>query len=321
MALGAAAAALVAVPFYAGEFQVTLLTQGVALAILASSVWLLLRICNLPSFGHAAFYGVGAYAAGLSVTRWHVHNIFLALGLAVAISIAVALPIALVVGRLKSVSFLLVTLAFAQMLMALSGRWRVLGGSDGLVGVIRPPATPLHADMFDPHNYYWFALGVLAVSLLVLILVVHSPFGGTLVGIRESESRMAALGYNAAAFRFVAFVVSAGIAGAAGVVSAYLTSFVDPSAAGALISARALLLAVIGGTSVFGPLVAAIGLTELENVLSSHTTHWLGIIGAVYIVVALVAPDRGLFATLRSWLRGVVLHFSGRPLAKLEEQP
>lgn len=297
--LAAGAAALLAVPSYCGQFQVTLLTQGISWAVLALGVWLLLRICNLPSFGHAAFYGVGAYAAGLAVTRWHVGNVFTALGLAILVSCAVALPIAIVVSRLASVSFLLVTLAFATMLQALAGRWPELGGSDGLVGVIRPSAAPLHVNLFDPANYFYFSAGVLLVSLLVVVLIVRSPFGGVLVGIRESEQRMAALGYHPLPYRAAAFVVSAALAGAAGVITAYLTSFVDPGDAGALISARALLLAVIGGTSVFGPVIAALALTELEHLLSSHTTRWLGVLGAIYVVVALVMPDGDWLAPLR----------------------
>jgi len=297
--VAAGAAALLAVPSYCGQFQVTLLTQGISWAVLALGVWLLLRVCNLPSFGHAAFYGVGAYTAGLAVTRWHIDNVFTALGLSILISCAVALPIALVVSRLASVSFLLVTLAFASMLHALAGRWKVLGGSDGLVGVIRPNAAPLHTNLFDPANYFYFAATVLFVSLLVVVLIVRSPFGGVLVGVRESEQRMAALGYNPLPYRAAAFVVSAALAGAAGVLTAYLTSFVDPGDADALISARALLIAVIGGASVFGPVVAALALTELEHLLSSHTTRWLGVLGAIYVVVALVMPEGDWLAPLR----------------------
>jgi branched-chain amino acid transport system permease protein len=281
------AVVLFAVPAAVGEFQVTLVTQAMASAVLALAVWLLLRYCELPSFGHSAFFGVGAYAAGLAVTRWHVDNIFIALGIAILASCVVALPIALVASRLGAVSFLLVTLAFASMLHALAGRWKETGGSDGLVGVIRPDAGPLPFDLGDPTNYYYFAVCVLVASIAILIVVVSSPFGGVLLGIREGANRMAALGYNTAAYRGAAFVLSAAIGGAAGLVSAYGTSFVDPSDVDALVSARALLFAVVGGTSIFGAPIAAIALTELENVFSSHTDRWLGLLGVVYILVAL----------------------------------
>jgi len=297
--VAAGLAALAAAPAYAGDFQLTLLAQGISWALLGVSVWLLLRVCNLPSFGHAAFYGVGAYSAGLAVTRWQVDNVFVALGIAVGISCAVAVPIALVVSRLTSVSFLLVTLAFATMLHSLAGRWDVLGGTDGLIGVIRPGAGPLHVDLFTTANYFYFCVAVLVVALAIVVVVVRSPFGGVLLGIRESEQRMASLGYNATAYRVGAFVLSAAIAGAGGLLTAYLTSFVDPNDVDALVSARGLLIAVIGGSSVFGAVGVGIGLTELEHLLSSHTTRWLGALGLVYIVVALLAPEKGWLGALR----------------------
>lgn len=293
--------ALAAVPPFVGEFQVTLLTQALSWGILSLAVWLLLRYCYLPSFGHAAFFGVGAYAAGLAVTRWSVDNVFIGLGIALLASCVAALPIALIVSRLKSVSFLLVTLAYATMLAALAGRWSVTGGSDGLAGVVRPDASPLPVELADPANFYYFAVGVLLVSMLVLLVVVGSPFGGVLLGIRESEQRMAALGYNPAPYRAAVFVLSAALAGAAGLVSAYLTSFVDPGDVGAIVSARALLYAVVGGGTLFGPPLAAIGFTELEHVLSSQTDRWLGLLGLVYVLVALVPWNRAgaLFRRLR----------------------
>jgi branched-chain amino acid transport system permease protein len=287
----AAAAVLVAVPLFAGPFQVALVTRGVVWATFALSVWLLQRVLNLPSFGHAAFFGVAGYAAGLAVTRWDIGNVFVALALAVAVTCVVAVPIALVASRLQSISFLLVTLAFAEMLHSLAQRWREVGGSDGLVGVIRPDAWPLPVELSEPIDYFYFSLAVLVVCVLVLLVIVRSPFGGVLAGIRESESRMSALGYNPVRYRVVAFLVSAAIAGAAGVVYAYLNRFVNPEDLGALVSARGLLIVVIAGSSLWGTPVVAIGLTLLEDTLSSQTARWLGVLGIVYIAVALMAGE------------------------------
>jgi branched-chain amino acid transport system permease protein len=132
---------------------------------------------------------------------------------------------------------------------------------------------------------------------------VRSPFGAVLLGLRESEQRMASLGYAPLPYRVAAFALSAALAGAAGTVSAYLTSFVDPGDVDALISARGLLIAVIGGASLVGPPVAALALTELEHVLSTHTTRWLGVLGAVYVLVALLTPEAGWLPALRRRLR------------------
>ncbi len=123
--IAAAVGVLAAVPLVTGSFFTTLVTRGMTWAILGLSVWFLLRLSNLPSFGHAAFFGVAAYAAGLAVTEWDVSNLFVALGFSLLITCVVAVPIAFVTTRLKGVSFLLVTLALAEMLHALALRWRV----------------------------------------------------------------------------------------------------------------------------------------------------------------------------------------------------
>jgi branched-chain amino acid transport system permease protein len=283
-------ALLALAPLFAGTFEVTLLTQGVIWAILGLSVWLLLRVLGEASFGHAAFFGVGAYVAGLAVVKADVENVFLALALGVAIACAVALPIALVAARLRGVAFLMITLAFAEMLRALSGRWKLLGGTDGLVGVTRP-SSPFA--LFEPATFYYFALVVGACVLLALLAFVRSPVGAVLKGIREGESRMAALGYNATAYRVLAFVVSAQIAAVAGVLNAYLHRFVDPGDVSALVSAKALLIVVLGGTSILGPVFGAFALTGLEEVLSSHSERWLGLLGLIYVLVAVLAPAPG----------------------------
>jgi branched-chain amino acid transport system permease protein len=250
--------ALVAVPHVADTFQVTLVVRGLAWATLAASVWFLLRLCNLPSLGHAAFFGIGAYTAGLAVTRWNVDNVFVALGLAVLVTAVLSLPIAVIAGRLRALSFILVTLAFAEMMRALATRWSELGGTDGLVGVA------------------------------VLLVVARSPFGAVLIGVRDSEQRIAALGYNPLLYRLGAFVLSAVVAGSAGVVHTYLNRFANPTDVAPLVSARALLIVVLGGAVVAGPISVAILLTMLEDALSSRTDRWLGLLGALYILVALL---------------------------------
>jgi branched-chain amino acid transport system permease protein len=312
------AAALIAVPAFADSFQLTLVTQGIAWGMVGLSVWLLLRFLELPSFGHAAFFGVGAYAAGLAITRWDIENVFIALALAVALSCAVAVPIALIAARLNSISFLLVTLAFAEMLHAVARRWDTVGGTDGLVGILRPSADPLPIDLTEPATFYYLALGLLAVALVVLLVVRRSPFGGALVGIRESPERMAALGYNAIAYRVAAFVLSAAIAGAAGGINAYLNRFADPGDLSPLISARGLLIAVIGGASLLGPPIAAIALTELEDALSSFTDRWLGLLGLVYVFVALLAVHELRPGAAWSRLRGRFTRAGARRTARLE---
>lgn len=283
----ATAAALFAAPFYLDVFQVGLVTRGLVWAVLGLSVWFLLRILGLPSFGHAAYFGIAAYVAGLAATQWDVGNVFVVLGLAVVVTCAVALPIAAVASRLGSIGFLLITLAFAEMLRALALRWRAVGGSDGLVGVVRPDAGPLPLDLATPVDYFYFTLGAAGLCLLLLWLVKRSALGGILVGIRESEGRMRALGYRVGAYKVFAFVLSAAIAAVAGVLHAYLIRFVSPEELSALVSARGLIIAVVAGSVLWASMVVAVLLTYAEDVASSHTEHWLALMGLAYVAVAL----------------------------------
>jgi branched-chain amino acid transport system permease protein len=281
-------AALVAVPHVADAFQVTLVVRGMAWATLAVAVWFLLRIGGLPSLGHAAFFGIGAYTAGLAVTRWHIDNVFVALVLAAGVTALLSIPIAVIASRLRNMSFILVTLAFAEMMRSLATRWEVLGGTDGLVGVLRPGAWPLSVDLADPTTFFYFALAVLLAAAAILVVVVRSPFGSVLAGVRDSEQRMSALGYNPILYRIAAFVLSATVAATAGVVHTYLNRFANPTDVAPLVSARALLIVVLGGATIAVPISVAILLTLLEDALSSRTDRWLGVLGALYVGVSLL---------------------------------
>lgn len=291
LVLGAALAGAAA-PFYLDVFQVGLVTRGLTWALVGLSVWFLLRLLSLPSFGHAAFFGTGAYVAGLAVTRWEVDNVFVAIGLAVAVTCAIALPIAVVASRLGSVGFLLITLAFAEMLRSLALRWRSVGGSDGLSGVVRPEAGPLPIDLSGPVTYFYFTFAVVLVCLFLLWLVRRSAFGGVLVAIRESEGRMRALGYRVGAYKVAAFLISAAVAAVAGVLHAYLIRYVSPEDLSALVSARGLIIVVIAGSLLVATAVVAVLLTFGEDLASSRTEHWLALMGVVYVAVALLGGAR-----------------------------
>lgn len=281
-------AVLVSAAVVASPFQITLLTKSVVWAILAMSVWFLLRVCDRPSLGHAAFFGVSAYVTAIAITRWDFSNVWAVLGVALVVSTLAGVFVAVVAGRLNDVHFLLVTLAFAEMLRSLTMRWRELGGDDGVTGVTRPSAWPLPLDL-DSQNLLWVGLFALGVVVAVIVMVVRSPFGAVLLGLKDSESRMAALGYSPFAYRTAGFTMSATIAGVAGWMNALLTRFVSPSELSPIVSARALLIVVVGGMfALVGTVVVAFGLTFIEDILSSYTAHWPGFIGALYVAIAIV---------------------------------
>jgi branched-chain amino acid transport system permease protein len=287
LAVAGSGLAVAAAPFYLDVFQIGLVARGLVWGLVALSVWFLLRLLKLPSFGHAAFFGLGAYAAGLAVTRWGVDNVFAALGIGVGITCVAALPIAVVAARLGSIGFLLITLAFAEMLRSLAMRWRAVGGSDGLTGIARPGAGPLPVDLAGPVTWFYFTLACTVLCLLLLWVVRRSAFGGILVGIRESEERMRALGYRVEAYKAAAIVLSAGVAGVAGVLHAYLIRFASPEDLSALVSARGLILVVLAGSALVAPVLIAIALTFGEDLVSSRTENWLAVMGLLYVLVAL----------------------------------
>ncbi len=271
-------------------FNLLLLTRAYAWAMLALSTWFLLRVSGRASLGNAAFQGVAAYLVGISSTRWNIDNLWVTLLIAVSAAATVGLIVGWVSSRLSGFHFLLITLAFAEMLRALALRWRTLGGEDGISGVTRPSAWPLPVDLTDSRQLTWMALALLTTAVLGLITVLRSPFGAAVYGVRDSDSRMAALGHSPAAYRAAAVVLSSVVAGLAGVVNAYAIRFVSPADFVPLVSAKALLFAVVGGAGMLGAVVAAVGLTFLENDLSGRFDRWPMVLGFVYIAIAMVGP-------------------------------
>ena len=271
-------------------FNLLLLTRAYAWALLALSTWFLLRVSGRASLGNAAFQGVAAYLVGISSTRWDIENLWVTLLIATSAAATVGLIVGWVSSRLSGFHFLLITLAFAEMFRSLALRWRTLGGEDGISGVTRPSAWPLPLELTDSRQMTWMALALLTVAVLALATVLRSPFGAAVSGVRDSDSRMAALGYSPAAFRTAAVVVSSIIAGLAGVVNAYAIRFVSPADFVPLVSAKALLFAVVGGAGMLGAVAAAVGLTFLENDLSGRFDRWPMVLGLVYIAIAMIGP-------------------------------
>ncbi|MGE0140772.1 MAG: branched-chain amino acid ABC transporter permease [Ilumatobacteraceae bacterium] len=281
-------------------FDVLLLTRAYCWAMLALSTWFLLRVSGRASLGNAAFQGVAAYVVGVAATRWDIDNIWVVLGIAVAGAAVVGVVIGSVSARLSGFHFLLITLAFAEMLRSLALRWRTLGGEDGISGLTRPSTWPVPLDLTDSRHMAWFVLGLLAVAVLALVVVLRSPFGAAVIGVRDSPTRMAALGYSPARYRIGAVVVASAIAALAGVANAYAVRFVSPADFVPLVSAKALLFAVVGGAGLLGAAASAVVLTFVENELSGRFDRWPMVLGLVYVAIAMIgpAPMRGLRARL-----------------------
>ena len=282
---------LVALPAFLREYSIALATKMLIFALFAMSLDLLLGYTGLASLGHAAYFGVAAYTVALLVVRAGVSSglAFPAALAAAAVTGAVFAPLAL---RARGSYFLMITFALSQVVWSVAFGWRTLtNGDDGMPNVVRPN---FGFSLDNTAAFYYFTLAVVGVATVLLVAIVRSPFGRALRGIRESELRMRALGFDVWRYQYVAFVLSAAFAGVAGALYAYYNRFVGPEYLYVIQSAEALIMVILGGAgTLIGPAVGAGVIVFLEDFISSLTQHWVLVLGVIYVLVTLFAP-RGL---------------------------
>jgi branched-chain amino acid transport system permease protein len=294
-------AALAAAPFFLAPYATTTLTRILVFALLAVSLDLLVGITGLPSLGHAAYFGVGAYAAG-----WIAANGSPAAPVPLLVAVVAGALAAAATGwvavRSAGVFFLILTLALAEIIQQLAESWDpVTGGSNGMYGI---PATTVAGGALTNVAYlHWYVLVWFLVGLLVLWLLSASPFGAALRGIRDNEPRMRALGYQPFRYKYAAFVAAGAVAGLAGGLLATQQRLVTPTDLGFATSALALLAVVIGGTgTIWGPcLGAALVVLVRDSLGPSLGGHGPLVLGLVFIAVVYGLP-RGI-AGLRQMRR------------------
>lgn len=278
-------------------YPLTLLTQALIAAVLAMSLDLLLGYTGLPSLGHAAYFGAAAYAVAILTTERQVGFAgCLVAGILVA-GVAAAIFGVLAI-RASGVYFLMITLALGMVMWGLAFRWVSLTkGDNGISGVPRPELS-LPWSLWNALPFFYLTLVAALLAWALLGLLVSSPFGLGLLGIRESESRMRALGYNVWLHKYLAFVISGALAGFAGVLWAYYNGFVSPVDVQLVTSVETLLMVALGGPgTLIGPALGAAVIVFLKNFASVYTKRWLLVLGAVYIGAILFAP-RGLVGAL-----------------------
>jgi branched-chain amino acid transport system permease protein len=282
---------LLAGPLFLSPYWIGLLTQMVILAILAMSLDLLLGYTGLPSLGHAGFFGVAAYGVGILSTTYHA-GFWVSVAGGLLTGIVLAALLGLIVSHVRDVYFLMITLALGMVLWGLSYRWIPLtGGDNGISGI---PRLESHAGlpMTGPIPFYYVALLVLAACSVLMMRLVRSPFGLTLRGIRENERRMKSLGFNTWVHCYLSYVVSGAFASAAGVMWAYYNGFVSPTYLDLTASSELFLMVTLGGPATLaGPVIGAGAIVFLKNVMSAYTARWLLVLGIVYIVTIMWAPQ------------------------------
>jgi branched-chain amino acid transport system permease protein len=296
--IGAAIAIAAAGAPLLSSYPLTLLTQAVIVAILAMSLDVLLGYTGLASLGHAAYFGIAAYTVGILTTQ-HQAGFVTCFVFGIVIAAATAALFGLLAIRATGTYFLMITLALGMVVWGLAFRWvSMTKGDNGITGIPRPELA-LPWSLWSPLPFFYFALAALIVAWALLAVLVRSPFGLSLKGIRESETRMRALGYNVWLHKYLAFVLSGTFAGFAGVFWAYYNGFVSPVDVQLVTSVETLLMVALGGPGTLGgPALGAALIVFLKNYVSVFTKRWLLILGAVYIGVILFAP-RGVFGAFR----------------------
>ena len=284
-------------------YWVGLLTEAMIWALFALSLDILLGHTGLPSLGHAAYYGMGAYAAALWFLRveegfW----VCLAVGMGAAALLAVLYGLLAI--RTVGGYFLMITLALAQVLWAIFYSWRsVTNGDDGMRGINRDKIEFVGLHFGETGDYFLFVLGVFLLVTVLILVILRSPFGYALRGIRESSERMEALGYNVWLYKLLAFLVSGTIAGLAGVLFVFNRNYVSPEAAGVVVSAEVMLMIILGGAgTLFGPVIGAFVIVFLSHWVSSITERWNLILGIIYVLVVVFAPQ-GVTGLAARWRR------------------
>jgi branched-chain amino acid transport system permease protein len=296
---------LFAYPFFASSYMLSLLTQMLIFAVLASSLDLLMGYTGLPSFGHAAFFGTAAYATGLVIKFGLVHPALAGLA-GVAAATVVAIILGFLAVRTSGPYFLMVTLALGQLLFAVSWHWRsVTGGDDGLSGIPRP-SLPILGSLSESTNFYFFILFFFLLSFFLMKRIVGSPFGHTLAGIQQNEPRMRALGYNTFRYKYVAYVAAGFFGGVAGVLYAYFNGFVSPIEMSVGSSGEVMLMVILGGPgTLFGPALGACVIVLMKHFVSTYTEYWLWVVGVAFILTIMYLP-RGIGGyLLQIWRRRV----------------
>ncbi len=302
LALGLVAlAAFPAVPMDGRDFYLQMLTQMMILAIFAMSLDLLQGVTGLVSLGHAAYFGIAGYALAFIMPSSEPVALWWTLPLAAAASGLAALVIGFFVVRTHGIYFIMVTMAFAQMVYFLFFDNRALGGSDGIYVNFKPTAPLFGWNGIDLENrtvFYYLVLVALVLIYAFLRRLLFSSFGRALAGIRVNEHRMRAVGYGTYGYKLTAFTLAGTLAGVAGYLWAAQTGFVNPELMGFHMSAHAIMMVILGGMGNFaGAIIGTFVFEYVLHLFKDLTKHWQLLMGGFIVAVVILAP-RGLLGLI-----------------------
>lgn len=290
------ALAFAVVPLLVPSYQVSILTEVLIYAVLAMAVDILAGYAGRTPLCLGAIFGVSTYVT-VYWTSTMAGSPYVGMALGVCAAALVAMVFAVLAIRTTGVYFILLTLALGMIIWGICLRWTsVTGGENGLRGSVRPAELAAHLP------FYYVVFAAVVVITFAMWRFVRSPFGLTLRGIRDSESRMRSLGYNVSLHMFIAFTVSGLFAGVAGALYAMFNDFVSPSTVALTQSVEGLLMAITGGAgTLFGAFIGAFAIIGLENAVSLYTERWQSVLGLAFILIMIFAPD-GIIGGIRTLL-------------------
>ena len=314
LVLGMGLVALLAFPFVGTLFYTEMVTRMMIMAIFAMSLDLLQGVTGLVSLGHAAYFGLAGYALAFLTPQGEAVSLWWTLPVAVLASGLAALIIGFFVVRTHGIYFIMVTMAFAQMVFYLFFDNKALGGSDGLYVNFKPSAAVFGWVPFDLDNkrtLYYFTLAALLLTYAFIRRLLFSPFGRTLSGIRVNEHRMRAMGYGAFGYKLAAFTLAGALAGLAGYLWGTQTGYINPELMGFHMSAHAIMMVILGGMGNFaGAIVGAFAFEYLLHVfkdlptigsvnLGKHWQLWMGL----FIVLLVTFAPRGMLGLVEKFMK------------------
>lgn len=270
-------------------FYITLMTRMLILALAASSLNFVLGYGGMVSFGHAAYFGIGGYVIGIMAQN-SIFSAWITWSTALIVSTLLALLIGAFSLRTRDVYFIMITLAFAQMLFFLFTSLRNFGGQDGLT--LDRSLIGFGIDLENNTVFYYVVVACLLLSLFFLYRIIHSRFGHVMQSIKANENRMMAIGYPVYRYKLVGFAIGGLFAGLAGVLNANLNTFISPNSLAWQFSGQLMMMVILGGVGRFwGGTVGAIIFILLETIIESYTIYWQFGLGILLLAIVLLAPQ------------------------------
>lgn len=294
-------ALLASIPSTLGYFYLFLATEILILGLFAASFNLVFGYTGMLSFGHAAFFGIGAYATGM-LLLWFNWPLLLCLLVSIVVGALLALVYGLLSVRLNEIYFAMLTLAFGMLTYSVATQWRdFTGGSDGISGfTLKSFGFGIDLSLGNPAVYYYVVLAIVFLATCLLYLICHSSFGLTLKAIRLNSERVSFCGLNVRNYRLAAFIISGGFAGLAGGLMAPFLRIASPELMHWTMSAEPVLMTILGGASYFfGPYLGAAVFVLLESWITSYTNNWMLILGII-LAIMVIFFRHGIIGSLLS---------------------